>query len=451
MKLKNKINLYTSVFFISLVILINISIYFLFKNLMVQSEIATTEQEMMSIATGVAESLGEIPSNELLRAYVPVDGMIRIVVPTNKSDTTVTAADKDFLRNVKEVFYNKEIKEPMIVDKENYYFFSIPIIQQDGNLASLQVMKSIQTPYEQIKVLRVILFSVTLIIMIPIFISSRILSTIITKPITSLTKTMSEITESGKFKRISLEKNSSQELYQMGDTFNHMIDLLEANFKKQEQFIGNASHELKTPLTVIESYASLLKRRGSTDQAIFQESVEAIHSEAIRMREMTEQLLMLAKANENWKIELTIISLTDVLHKTVHTLQNSYRREIQLNILENIEVETDEQKFKQLLYILMENAIKYSQEKINIEVGLKNHQPYISIMDRGVGIPKEDIPKIFDRFYRVDEARTRKTGGTGLGLSLAKEIAVAINADIQVESTVGIGTNITVLLHTPAL
>src|SRR5690606_27645171 len=106
------------------------------------------------------------------------------------------------------------------------------------------------------------------------------------------------------FVRLELERQSRDELTAMGDTFNEMISLLERNYAKQEQFISNASHELKTPLTVIESYASLLKRRGQERPELFMESVDAIHSEAVRMKVMTEQLLLLANPNRQWKLML---------------------------------------------------------------------------------------------------------------------------------------------------
>jgi signal transduction histidine kinase len=113
-----------------------------------------------------------------------------------------------------------------------------------------------------LKTLRIVPGSVTLLAMIPVLVSNAFLSKIITNPVTSMTTTMREIRESGQFKRLTLEGKSKDELYQMGETSNHMIDLLEANFEKQKQFVSNASHELKTPLTVIDSYSSLLKRRG---------------------------------------------------------------------------------------------------------------------------------------------------------------------------------------------
>ncbi|QIZ10905.1 HAMP domain-containing histidine kinase [Priestia megaterium] len=151
---------------------------------------------------------------------------------------------------------------------------------------------------------------------------------LITNPVTSMIQTMKEIRQSGRFKRLTFEGKSKDELFQMGETFNHMIDLLETNYEKHKQFVSNASHEFKTPLTIIESYASLLKRRGLTEPELFSESIEAIHSEAIRMKEMTEQLLLLAKHHEQWNIQIAVLNLAELLPETVNAFRSGYPREI---------------------------------------------------------------------------------------------------------------------------
>lgn len=204
---------------------------------------------------------------------------------------------------------------------------------------------------EMLAVLRIVLIAVTIIAMIPVLISSTILSNFIARPIRSMIDTMKEIQTSGQFKRLSLEEKSKDELVEMGKTFNHMIDLLQANFEKQEQFVSNASHELKTPLTVIESYASLLKRKGLERPDLFDESIEAIHSEAIRMKEMTEQMLLLAKHQEKWNIEKENVNLNDIMAELAKVYKNAYNRTVEIYSGDSIEAVTDVQKLKQLLFI----------------------------------------------------------------------------------------------------
>ncbi|HZH59312.1 MAG TPA: ATP-binding protein [Metabacillus sp.] len=199
-------------------------------------------------------------------------------------------------------------------------------------------------------------------------------------------------------------------------------------------------------VTIIESYADLVKRRRKQRPEVIDESIEAIHSEAVRMRDMIEQLLLLAKHDEKWNIEMKEINITELVKESSIIFQNAYGRTIELEFNDMVYATTDAQKLKQLLFIFLDNAKKYSDEKISIYIGKNEGQPCIRITDRGIGIPRSDLTKVFDRFYRVDKARTRKKGGSGLGLSMAKEIAEAIGIEIQLESVEGAGTTVTLFL-----
>lgn len=448
MKLRNKINLFTAVLFAALLILMNIAVYFTFSKLILDSELNIAAKEMEKTTDDIGKSLGSIPEAELLRSYVPINGMIQIVTADNKALSTVTSSTEKNLSKINSKYNQGEVEKFIVFQKSSYTFESMPIILLDGNVANLQITKSIKTATDNLKILRLVLILVTLLALIPVVVSSRILSKLITDPVTSMTKTMREIRQSGLFKRLTLEEKSKDELFQMGETFNHMIDLLETNYEKQKQFVANASHEFKTPLTIIESYASLLKRRGIKEPDLFAESIEAIHSEAIRMKEMTEQLLLLAKYHEQWNIQKVSLNLGDFLNQTVKTFQNAYNREIhlKLEISPHISVVTDESKLKQLLFILLDNARKYSDESITVIAGMEDCSAFIKVADKGIGIRSDELPRVFDRFYRVDKARNRKKGGSGLGLSLAKEIADAIGIRIQLESEEGVGTTATLFL-----
>ncbi|PAW28854.1 HAMP domain-containing histidine kinase [Peribacillus frigoritolerans] len=447
MRLRKKINLYTAVLFIFLLLLMNVSIYFVFSNLMMVNEMNRAKAETGKIAFDVSENVNNISPNDLLRAYLPIDGMIGIVIEGQRKGTAVTSNSEKQLSNRNSSFYPGEKSEIITYQQKKYVFVSNPIVWGDGSVVNLQITKSMSATEEMLAVLRIVLIAVTIIAMIPVLISSTILSNFIARPIRSMIDTMKEIQTSGQFKRLSLEEKSKDELVEMGKTFNHMIDLLQANFEKQEQFVSNASHELKTPLTVIESYASLLKRKGLERPDLFDESIEAIHSEAIRMREMTEQMLLLAKHQEKWNIEKENVNLTDIMAELAKVYKNAYNRTVEIYSGDAIEAVTDVQKLKQLLFIFLDNARKYSDELISVYIGQTSNETYIRIEDRGDGIPKAELPKVFDRFYRVDKARNRKQGGSGLGLSVAKEIADAIDVRIEMDSLEGRGTIVTLLFN----
>ncbi|MGE7593597.1 ATP-binding protein [Peribacillus frigoritolerans] len=447
MRLRKKINLYTAVLFIFLLLLMNVSIYFVFSNLMMVNEMNRAKAETGKIAFDVSENVNNISPNDLLRAYLPIDGMIGIVIEGQRKGTAVTSNSEKQLSNRNSSFYPGEKSEIITYQQKKYVFVSNPIVWGDGSVVNLQITKSMSATEEMLAVLRIVLIAVTIIAMIPVLISSTILSNFIARPIRSMIDTMKEIQTSGQFKRLSLEEKSKDELVEMGKTFNHMIDLLQANFEKQEQFVSNASHELKTPLTVIESYASLLKRKGLERPDLFDESIEAIHSEAIRMREMTEQMLLLAKHQEKWNIGKENVNLTDIMAELAKVYKNAYNRTVEIYSGDAIEAVTDVQKLKQLLFIFLDNARKYSDELISVYIGQTSNEAYIRIEDRGDGIPKAELPKVFDRFYRVDKARNRKQGGSGLGLSVAKEIADAIDVRIEMDSLEGRGTIVTLLFN----
>ncbi|TQR16540.1 sensor histidine kinase [Psychrobacillus soli] len=448
MKLRNKINLYTSVLFIVLLILMNASIYFLFSHLMTTNEVNRAVASVEKIVADIGRTKDSIPPNQLLLAYVPVDGMIRVVNNDLTSNAKITSPSEPALESRPKHFLAGEISEVMTLENKRYVFVSYPVVWNDGSVVNLQVTSSIQATDDMINILRIILIVVTIIAMIPVFLSSRVLSKLIIQPIRSMIDTMKDIQKSAQFKRLELEKTSESELVEMGETFNHMIDILQSNFEKQEQFVSNASHELRTPLTIIENYADLLKRRGLERPDLFEESIDAIYSEAVRMREMTEQLLQLARQQEQWNIQLEQINITELVKETANTFQNTYLRNVLVDSNEITTGFTDAQKLKQLLYIFLDNARKYSEDQITIYVGQASDETYIQIKDKGMGIPKHDLPHVFDRFYRVDQARSRKQGGSGLGLTMAKQIADAIEIRIELDSLENLGTTITLFFQT---
>lgn len=445
MKLRNKINLYTSVLFITLLIIMDASIYFVFSHLMRENELERTEAEVEKVATGIRKAADRIVPSELLRASVPADGMIQLLKEDLTPDSKVTSPSEVKLSSRDSSFYAGEVSELITYEGSSYVFVSVPIVWLDGSVVNLQVTNSIEPTEEMIRILAIVLVVITIIIMIPTLISSRILSNLIIQPIRTMIDTMKDIQKSGQFKQLTVKDTTEGELVEMGETFNHMMSLLQTNYEKQEQFVSNASHELRTPLTIIENYADLLKRRGLERPDLFEESIDAIHSEAIRMREMTEQLLSIAR-QEQWNIQMEQINITRLVQETVNTFQATYKRAIELEANYQIIGYTDIQKLKQLLFIFLDNARKYSEGPITVFVGQLENETTIQIEDRGVGIPQEDLPKVFDRFYRVDQARTRKQGGTGLGLTMARDIADALGGRIEISSKESKGTIVTLFL-----
>ncbi|NQX47577.1 HAMP domain-containing histidine kinase [Paenibacillus tritici] len=442
MKLRSTIHLYSSVLFAVLLVMMNLFIYLMFSRLSIDSQLEQAAAETARIAADMRRAGEGVAAQELLRAYVPIEGMLRLLSADGSGPAPVTSASEQEISRLKPVYYtDKQIKR-IQTGGRSYAFVSIPVIWTDGNVRNVQTTKSLESTMNTLRVLRLVLAGATALVLLPLLLSSRLLAGLIMRPIVHMTATMREIRNSGKFRRLTLKETSRDELTEMGHTFNEMIALLESNHVKQEKFVSDASHELRTPLTVIESYASLLKRRGLDHPELFNESVEAIHSEAVRMKELTEQLLLLAKHHEHSDLELTMLDLEELVRASAKVFHNAYGREIIVQSKGPVEGYSDGAKLRQLLFIFLDNARKYSDEAITVSLEASGQERRIVITDQGIGIPPEELPKIFDRFYRVDEARSRAGGGAGLGLSLAAEIADAIGAKLSIDSAVGRGTSV---------
>lgn len=446
MKLKNKIFFYSTFLFVILIVLLSVTIYYTFIQITYDRELERVESNAQSIHSGLRNETDQFSAIDLMSFYVPNDGMLRVVNQDGQLMTTAVISGDvpTSLRNFQIDF--ERGRQSFIVSHSDisYGYVQFPTIWMDGEVVYLQVFESLKSVDDNLNTLKLVLILVTVIALIPVFISGKLLSDLIIQPIQSLIKTMNDIKRSQTFKHIPLNKQSNDELFTMGQTFNELMDLLKENYEKQEAFVSNASHELRTPLTVIESYANLVKRRGLERPEVIKESIEAIHTEAVRMKELTEQLLLLARRDKDWKIDASEVQVDEVLLNVAKNMERAYQRPVHVKLEKPVLITTDEQKLKQLIYIFVDNACKYSDDPVQISL---KEGPVVTIADQGIGIPEESMEKVFDRFYRVDEARNRDNGGTGLGLALAKELAESLNISISLDSKKHQGTTVILRLN----
>ncbi|TWT04821.1 cell wall metabolism sensor histidine kinase WalK [Planomicrobium sp. CPCC 101079] len=439
MKLKNKIHLWSTLLMLVILIVLMAVVYITFSRLAISTEVSQLETEVEAIVTTFNANPTDNPS-AVLRAFVPSYGLIKVV----DGNVELIREIRDPQTTGEFPIEAQENSGTLQVDNNRFAYVQTPIIWTDGEIATLLVAQELRDVSSNLQTLRLVLITVTLLAMIPIVLSNAALGRLITKPITNLTTTMTRIQDSGQFEKLPIDQETDDEVGQMGKTFNGMMDLLEENYRKQEEFVSNASHELRTPLTVIGSYAKLLQRQGMGDEQVAEESLNAIQAESGRMKNLIEQLLHIARRSEA-QLELTEADLIEILNQATTALRTSYNRELVLLTDEShINIKTDVSKLKQLLYILLDNALKYSAGRI--EVAVRNKEDLvIQIRDYGIGIPKESLPYVFDRFYRVDKARSRETGGFGLGLSLAKQLADGLGAKLEIESVEHLGTTVSII------
>lgn len=224
----------------------------------------------------------------------------------------------------------------------------------------------------------------------------------------------------------------------------------------RKEFVADVSHELKTPITSIMGYADTLVE-GEYDKETQSKFLGVIASEARRMAKLVSDLLTLSRYdNDEAKWEKTEFDLGELTKKCVDNLGieiKKKRQDAECFVTANVpKVYADKYGIERVILNVLTNSIKYTQEggTIKVYVGFVYNDAYIKIIDNGIGIPEEDLSKIFERFYRVDKARTREMGGTGLGLSIAKEILDKNGGSIDIKSKVGEGTEVVIRVPTKA-
>lgn len=235
-----------------------------------------------------------------------------------------------------------------------------------------------------------------------------------------------------------------------------MVPLREA-YEKQRQFAADASHELRTPLAVVMASADLLENDPSITSPFLKQVIADVRDEVKKMTRLVSDLLLVARSdNKALKLKLQKFDAAELLSQTARLMQPlADKKHIALDIWNRDAhvIQADEQKIKQLMLILVDNAVKYTPDGGEVHVGFEKApqgRVRFFVQDTGIGIAKEDQRRIFDRFYRVDKARSREMGGNGLGLSIAQEIVNLHQGSIEVTSTLGKGTRFTVELRTKA-
>ncbi|MBZ4683138.1 MAG: two-component sensor histidine kinase [Fusobacteriales bacterium] len=323
---------------------------------------------------------------------------------------------------------------------------------EEGDLKiNLQLIKDITELNNFYTVLRMILFLTSIIALITSIFLGKVLTKSILVPIKNITNTSKDITAKNLDKRIALPENDD-EITELINVINTMIERLEISFKNQSKFISDASHELRTPLSVINGYIDILDSWGKDNKEILDESIVTIKDEVMNMTNLIERLLFIAR-EDNKKIQLNLdkINIKELIDKISKDTKLIDKNKHNFTITNEIEyfIYADKKLILQLIRIILENSIKYTEPggEIKIYTYLEAEDRIaIVIEDTGIGIPKEGIPNLFNRFYRVDESRAKKTGGTGLGLSIAKSIVDMHNGDIFIESELGKGTKTTIIL-----
>lgn len=267
------------------------------------------------------------------------------------------------------------------------------------------------------------------------------LSSVLLKPMKELRDEM-ELAKQTKFSKIvSFQYEKEDEIGELLKIYKQLMEEVSKTITRQDEFIHNVSHELRTPVQVVEGHLSLLNRWGKEDRSILDESLEISLLEIQKMKLLIEEMLLLAKNEQKDRKEAT--SVVTILQQIQQNyLQLSPETTIDIEGEVKLKVLVPTTALEQILRNLIENAIKYNDKRPYIKATVQNNKDnvQITVEDNGIGIQEAVLPKIFERFFKVDEARTKNKGGSGLGLSIVKSLVNEYGGTISVASKVEKGT-----------
>jgi len=414
-------------------------------------------EDLNSAATGsdMAEILrlysGQLGIDSRSRNYYILNGETGSVLPGSGSNTDSLAITQNILTAIGgDAGYASN-------HSASYMDVALPISGKAGNYI-VYIKDNKSTVSKLSSVLFGIIGRALLIGLIISVLLSLLLAKAMVTPIQNLTKAAERVA-AGDFSP-NLNSDAKDEIGVLTRTFNRMAAQLQKtldDLKKSEamrrEFVANVSHELRTPITSIRSYAETLQDSASMPKETEKEFLGVIVKESDRMTNIVQDLLMLSRFDAG-SIEFKFVrfSFTTSIHDVYNAMlldAQKHKHRFTIDFKTPVpDIVGDEARIEQVLINMVSNAIKYTRDGgvIAMTAGRKDDVVWVSVRDNGIGIPKEDVNKVFDRFYRVDKARSRESGGTGLGLSIAQEIVNRHNGSIALTSRQGKGTVITMSL-----
>ncbi len=437
---------YTAMFILVLLVL-NGSVYFFLKNFVednIRESIDNTLEFVLPKIKGVnresfnlyeADILQDISRSEENIFFRILDDNGQVVAQSNILKGLDIPLQADYVK----------LKE----EQKQYLTRSIIVARYGFVEGYLQVVRDVTFEYHFLKVLLIILLISSAAGIVGAVIAGYSVTKRSLKPINQITSTARNISVSDLGRRLQI-KGPDDELNNLARTFNSMLERLESSFKRQQQFVSDASHELRTPISVIQGYINLLDRWGKDEVEIRDEAIEAIKNEVQHINTLLESLLFLARGDsDNLEINKSDFFIDEIVDEIIYE-SSMIAEGIKVYSQQNDKVEFfgDRKMIKQLLRIFVDNSIKFTPAGGEVIINAEEKKDFLqlSVIDTGTGIPEEDIPHIFKRFYQADKSRTRKRGGSGLGLAIAKWIIDIHEGKAEVESEVGKGTEIRVLL-----
>ena len=325
-----------------------------------------------------------------------------------------------------------------------------PMVSVEGPIGAVLLSTPVDELRQAILAVEAQLMTVFIAVAAAALIAAFVFAISLTAPIKAMTSAIRRMGKGDLTARVKV--HASGELKELADSYNAMAEKIENFDQSRSQFVQNASHELKTPLATMKLLLENLIYQPDMPSELRAEFMQDMNHEIDRLSGIITDLLTLTKMDsEETAIKHEKFDFTELCIGAVHALQpaaEKNRLTLTMDVAKDVTLQGDESKLGQVIYNLIDNAIKYTPEGGSVHVTMKadGRNAVFAVKDTGVGIPEEDAKHIFDRFYRVDKARSRATGGTGLGLSIVQSIVHTHGGDIEVESEENVGTTFHVYL-----
>lgn len=446
--IKWKLTLWAALLMLFLFFSYNIFQYFVIQNWVVNQEKQTIHKKMEEVTAYIQDSNfeGNISESEhYLDVLNEKYQLIRIVKENNSPLFTISDEVPQGWVSPKNV--TKEELVEFSPKGDRLLIFRKPI-EVDGFKGTVEIVRNLENFDSLINQIFMLVIITGLVAILLSLFGGRLISFQLLKPINSMIRTMKRIKENGLKERVQINKQRD-EMTELGIMFNELMDNLEKSFQQQHQFVEDASHELKTPLSIIHGHLSLISRWGKDNPKVLERSIHLSLNETNRLIHLVSELLTLSRVEESTK-NMNAFEEVKMKEILVDIVENFQTINNVFEIFYTIDIDTDftikimKSHLEQIMIILLDNAIKYStnEKVIQINVRHTDKQLTIEVKDYGVGIPEEELPFVLNRFYRVDKARSRKHGGNGLGLSIAKGLLDIYRGTLEIDSVYGKWTKV---------
>lgn len=357
------------------------------------------------------------------------------------------------LKDISLKLYEKN-KETILIDtylnKKPIRQIQVPLIDDNKVIGHLIVAMSLDDATMILSNLRTILFIAFPLILFVLFLVARLIAGRSIKPVTSIIETSSKITKDNLKSRITLP-NNKDELFILSKTINDLLDRIEDAVEREKQFTSDASHELRTPLAVIKGTLEVLIRKPRENQE-YVEKINFCVSEVDRLNSLVDELLLLARfENQKRDNKIENVYLNELILESLSRYSDKIKKNnivVFTNFNNDFNIQSDYYLVSIIISNLISNAIKYSKNggKIKIELNKIEKTTQFIISDDGIGIPVENLSKIFNSFYRSDNSKNPEIKGTGLGLSIVKRLCFLLNIEIQIASEENVGTVVKLII-----